>query len=173
MKREFLKNLKLENGESLPDSLIEAIMSEYGKSHRNAEAMAEERSSLRSQLAELQTRLEDSEARLQNTRNWQDRCTELEQQLADLNYGNCIRRAAEGLKFSSKSAGEAFLSALKTRNLPVEQDQLQGFDCFLEEYRQNDPAAFAQEQETTPMFVRGGSGKLNDADHGLRAAFGL
>ena len=135
MKREFLKQLNLD------DAAVDAIMAEYGKSHRQTEQL-------------------------------QQRCTELEQELAQVHYTACIEQATKGLQFSSKSAKDAFVHALQQKKLPLKDESLQGYSEFLAAYRQNDPKAFADETSTA-MFVRGGAGKPTDFEGGLRAAFGL
>ena len=56
MTRDFLKNLDIENGAKLPDSAVEAIMAEHGKTKTSLEqqitTLTTERDNLQAQLGE-------------------------------------------------------------------------------------------------------------------------
>lgn len=83
-------------------------------------------------------------------------------------YDFAIKEKVGDLKFSSKSAKNAFLTQALNKNLPMEGDVILGFDDFVSAYTQNDPDAFAKQEEdkpkpdTKPQFGGKSSGKVSD-----------
>lgn len=65
MKRDFLKNLDLGDGARLPDTAIDAIMAEYGKTvnplKESVTAMTKEREELQGKLTDAQKQLTDTQ----------------------------------------------------------------------------------------------------------------
>lgn len=98
-------------------------------------------------------------------------------QMAESTYGTAQQQTMHNLAFSSESAKKAFAAELKAAQLPVENGMLAGFDAFMEQYRESDPAAFAVPQPAkAPVAVAvrpTGSTALSLADSALRRAFGL
>lgn len=177
MKREFLKNLRLQNGAALSDREIDLIMAESGKMrsglNQSLADLRAERDAAKAELEQVKQALADCQGQAEDAALWQQKCQELEQQLLEAQYGFCVKQAADRLQFTSKSAKNAFLAALRAEKLPMQDGILQGLEEFLEAYRQNDPGAFAAGTGKQPVCIRGGSGRLNQTSDGLRAAFGL
>lgn len=98
----------------------------------------------------------------------------LEQELGALRYGYAARAAAQKLRFSSKSAEQAYLAALTERALPLEDGALVGLEDFNEAFERADPGALRPPEPPLPPLVRAGSElPPNDDDAALRRAFGL
>lgn len=70
---------------------------------------------------------------------------EAEENLFALQCQMAAERQSGEVLFSSASAKKAFMAALLEKRLPLEAGQLQGFAEFEAEWRENDPAAFADE----------------------------
>lgn len=97
----------------------------------------------------------------------------LREQLRQQGAAAAEDNAVRGLAFSSRSAESAFRAALHKAQLPAENGELQGFDAFLQQYRQTDAACFAApETAKPPVFVKASSPDEGVSDT-LRAAFGL
>lgn len=86
---------------------------------------------------------------------------DLRGQLADRDYSDAIARAisSKGLKFSSKSAQQAFTAALKEKKLELKDGELTGLDDFIKSQKEADPDAFAPDK-APPRIVgpMGGGG---------------
>ena len=86
---------------------------------------------------------------------------DLRGQLADRDYSDAITRAisGKGLKFSSKSARQAFAAALKEKKLELKDGELDGLDDFIKAQKEADPEAFAPDK-APPRIVgpMGGGG---------------
>lgn len=108
---------------------------------------------LTSQLSTLQTTYDNAK-------------TDYEQQLLAQKKEFLVRESVNNLKFSSNSAKKAFLADVISKDLPVENDKILGFDDFVNAYKEQDAGAFVQEdsngsgndpQTPAPQF----SGKSN------------
>lgn len=75
----------------------------------------------------------------------------LNQQLQKKDFEFAASRLLSEVKFSSKSAEKAFISGLTEKTLPIQDGKLLGFDDYLEEYKKNDPGAFAATQAAPPV----------------------
>lgn len=89
-----------------------------------------------------------------------------EKQLAEQAYDFAIKENSGKLKFSSNSAKKAFMSALKAKNLSMENGKILGFDDFVNAYKEQDAGAFITDNpspkndEPKPSF----STKTNPGD---------
>lgn len=95
------------------------------------------------------------------TREWQQRHAQdtaaLAQQLEQKDAGYAARQATDALRFSSQSAKKAFAAELAAAQLPYDAatQALTGFDAFVQQYREADPAAFATDgADTLPVLVK-------------------
>lgn len=70
---------------------------------------------------------------------------EAEEELKSLSYAMAVQESCAELDFSSASAKRAFMDELQKENLPLENGIITGFEEFLENWRQKDPKAFAEE----------------------------
>lgn len=189
MTRDFLKNLDLGTGTKLPDSAVEAIMAEHGKTKTTLDqqitTLTTERDNLQTQLGEANNTIKsytdmDIDGIKQSAANWEQKYNTdtqaLKDQLAAAEYGYAVEGAVADLKFSSASAKKAFVADLKAKKLPLQDGKLLGLEDFKKTYQETDPDAFAPEgDDKTPVVTRGsgGSGATLGADAALRAAMGL
>ena len=80
---------------------------------------------------------------------------ELTKLLGDRDYADAVSRAIEnadegkGLKFTSKSAREAFVAAVKSKGLKLTDGELEGFDEFVAARKKADPDAFKKAEDDT------------------------
>lgn len=186
MKRDFLKNLDLGGGTKLPDEAVDAIMAEYGRSKATLEqtisTLTTERDGLQSQLTAANDTIKgykemDIDGIKAVAKDWEAKYNtetqRLKDELAEAQYGYCVKDAVAGLKFSSSSAKRAFTADLTAKKLPIQDGKLLGLDDFVTAYRETDPDAFVAEGKV-PEAVRGGSsGTAPTIADNLRAAFGL
>ena len=61
-----------------------------------------------------------------------------------------LRDSMTGLEFTSEGAKKAFISDVQSKAFKVEGEKLVGFNEFLDGYRQSDPGAFKEKEESTP-----------------------
>ena len=124
---------------------------------KQAEEHAAEISKLQDQLTAANNQIKEFESMdidkiKESAAAWQEKYTASEkawqEKLAGLKYEAAAKDAIADIKFSSNSAKRAFLSDLKAKNLPFENDKLTGFSDFLNSYKEADPDAFAAEEPT-------------------------
>lgn len=119
----------------------------------------------------------DVEKHKASARDWEkkhaDDTAALKAQLKQADYSAAASAAAKRLHFTSESARKAFFAELQAAELPLENGVLTGFDDFAQQYRAQDPTAFAADKE--PVFVKptGNTGVIDPPSAALRAAFGL
>lgn len=99
---------------------------------------------VKKQLADLQTKYDTDTKALQG-------------QLDDRDYSDAINGfiAEKGLKFSSKSAEKAFISAFKEKKLERKDGAFVGADDFLKAQQEADPAAFSAEGGSVKVSLGG------------------
>ena len=68
--------------------------------------------------------------------------TEYEKQLAKQKYEFLVKESVNKIEFSSNSAKKTFIADVLAKNLPVENDNLLGFDDFVNAYKEQDAGAF-------------------------------
>ena len=131
MEREFLESLGLEA------ETVDKILTEQGQELQREKEEA------------AQTRQELEAAR---------------QALKERDYADAIGRAlaganeGRGLKFSSRSAEQVFMTALRERGLELHDGELLGFEGFVREQREADPGAFAPDKPKPHFTGRVGLG---------------
>lgn len=170
MTREFLKNLGLED--SAIDSILNENMQDIGKEKAKTTAAKADLADAQAKLSTAQTELEGLKKVGGDIANIQQQLTELQVkydkdtgdlrgQLADRDYSDAITKAIAGknLKFSSKSAQQAFTTALKEKKLELNDGELTGLDDFIKAQKEADPDAFAPDK-APPRIVgpMGGGG---------------
>lgn len=173
MKTEDLKAL------GLNDDQVQKVFAMNGTDMNDLKqqvtTLTTERDAARSQLGEANKKLEgyDPEWRAKAEKAEND----AKEQVAALQNDFAAQTAISAVKFSSESAKKAFLSDLKAKKLPLQEDKLLGFDDYLANYKKNDPGAFAPEGGL-PRMAAGTSGQPaaptahEQANAALRAAFG-
>lgn len=126
-------------------------------------------------LAELQaklktvgedaTKLKDVQAQLDSlTTTYANAKKDWEKQLDSQRHEFLAREKTNSLKFTSNSAKKAFLADLLIKNLPIENDNLLGFDDYVKAYKENDSGAFVSEEstkDTPPIFSTPANGGSN------------
>lgn len=170
MKREFLEGLGLEK------ETVDKIMAENGADLEREKAKT---TAAKADLADAQGKLTAAQTELDGLKKaggdigrLQQQLTDLQakydndtgdlrSQLADRDYSDAISRAisGKGLKFSSKSAQQAFTAALKEKKLELKDGELTGLDDFIKAQKEADPDAFAPDK-APPRIVgpMGGGG---------------
>lgn len=172
MTREFLKTLGLED--AAIDKILDENMADIGKEKDKATSAKAALADAQGKLTAAQTELEtmkkangDAAAIQQQLTDLQakyDKDTgDLKGQLADRDYSDAIARAinVKSLKFSSKSAREAFEARLLAKKLELKDGELTGLDDFIKAQKEADPEAFAPDK-APPRIVGslgGGNGQ--------------
>lgn len=174
MKTEDLKAL------GLSDEQVQRVFAMNGEEMNGLKAsvatLTAERDTARTSLADANKKLEGYDP------EWKAKAAQAQQQadkqVAELKAGYAADSAASGLKFTSDSAKKAFLSDLKVKNLPLQDDgTLLGFDDYVASYKKTDPGAFAPEGGL-PRVSSSATGTpatptaKDQANAALRAAFG-
>ena len=165
MKRDFLKNLDLGDGVKLPDSAVEAIMAEYGKSKQQFETQI---STLNTQLTEANGKLEGYDP------SWKQKAQkELERQQFDF----ALERAVSAAKPRNAKAVTALLDREK---LTFAGGEIVGLDKQLTALKAGEDTAFLFESDKprkTGLSHQGGrdvggDDKKEEANNALRSVFG-
>ena len=174
MKTEDLKAL------GLSDEQVQRVFAMNGEEMNGLKAsvatLTAERDTARTSLADANKKLEGYDP------EWKAKAAQAQQQadkqVAELKAGYAADSAASGLKFTSDSAKKAFLSDLKAKKLPLQDDgTLLGFDDYVASYKKTDPGAFAPEGGL-PRVSGSATGTpatpttKEQANAALRAAFG-
>lgn len=156
MKRDFLEGLGLEK------ETVDKIMAENGADLEREKAKT---TAAKADLAEAQGKLTAAQEELNGLKKAggdiaavQKQLTDLQAkydkdtgdlkgQLEDRDYSDAITGfiAEKGLKFSSKSAEKAFISAFKEKKLERKDGAFVGADDFLKEQKEADPEAFSSD----------------------------
>lgn len=175
MKREDLTALGITDS-TVVDKIMEAHGKDITKLQNSVNTLTTERDGLNTRLGEANGKLEGYDP------EWKTKAetakTTAETKLKDMQYDFAVKGIAGNLKFTSKAAESGFVSALKAKKLPLQEDgKILGFDDFKTGYEKEDPGAFLSDK-TPPKFSDhtdgpankslAGNEKANDA---LRAAF--
>lgn len=174
MKTEDLKAL------GLSDEQVQRVFAMNGEEMNGLKAsvatLTAERDTARTSLADANKKLEGYDP------EWKTKADQAQQQadqkVAELKAGYAADSAASGLKFTSDSAKKAFLSDLKAKNLPLQDDgTLLGFDDYVASYKKTDPGAFAPEGglprvSSSATGTPAGPTTNEQANAAIRAAFG-
>lgn len=174
MKTEDLKAL------GLSDEQVQRVFAMNGEEMNGLKAsvatLTAERDTARTSLADANKKLEGYDP------EWKAKAAQAQQQadkqVAELKAGYAADSAASGLKFTSDSAKKAFLSDLKAKNLPLQDDgTLLGFDDYVASYKKTDPGAFAPEGglprvSGSATGTPAGPTTNEQANAAIRAAFG-
>lgn len=183
MKREDIKNLLPDISKETLDAIIDLHSADVGAHKQNVTALTAERDQLKNQLEEANKQIQsykgmDIEGIKRAAADWEAKhaadTKALQEQLDAATYGFGVERAVTGLKFSSTAARNQFISDLTAKKLPLQEGKLLGLEDYVKTYRESDPGAFVPENDDkTPVAVKGGGGSIMGADAALRAAFGL
>lgn len=183
MKREEIKNLLPDISKETLDAIMDLHSADVGTHKQNVTALTTERDQLKAQLEEANRQIQsykdmDVEAIKKSAADWEAKhaadTKALQDKLDAATYGFGVERAVAGLKFSSTAARNQFVSDLTAKKLPLQEGKLLGLEDYVKSYRESDPGAFLPENnEKTPVAVKGGGGITLGADAALRAAFGL
>lgn len=174
MKTEDLKAL------GLSDEQVQRVFAMNGEEMNGLKAsvatLTAERDTARTSLADANKKLEGYDP------EWKAKAAQAQQQadqkVAELKAGYAADSAASGLKFTSDSAKKAFLSDLKAKKLPLQDDgTLLGFDDYVASYKKTDPGAFAPEGglprvSGSATGTPAGPTTNEQANAAIRAAFG-
>lgn len=163
MKREFLENLGLEK------EVIDKIMTENGADMEREKARTNQ---AKADLADVQSKLAERDKDLEELRKtagdadaskkqleelqakYNAETEQYKSQIADRDYSDATEYEIvnNNVKFTSKSAKEAFVAGLKANRLPMKDKGLEGFADYLKAQKESDPEAF-QSDKPSPRFV--------------------
>ena len=168
MKRDFLKNLDLGEGAKLPDSAVEAIMAEYGKSKQQFESQV---STLKDQLTEANGKLEGYDP------SWKQKAEDAQKQLERQQFDFALERAVSAAKPRNAKAVMALLDRGK---LTFAAGEIVGLDKQLTALREGEDTAFLfadDKPRKTGLSHQGGrdvggDDKKAEANNALRSVFG-
>lgn len=173
MKQEDLQPLNL-NEEQIA-AVLALSVSELEKQQQTIQTLETAKSQLEQQLGKANETLQGYDP------DWKTKAQQAQQdadnKIAALQREFATKEQTAALHFSSESAKKAFIADLTAKELPLQEGKMLGFDDFVKQYKQSDPAAFAQ-QEQVPRFATtamgtASSGTLKDqANAAIRAAFG-
>lgn len=169
MKRDFLKSLDLGEGATLPDSAVEAIMAEYGKTKQQQDQTIQ---TLQGQLTEANKKLEGYDP------EWKDKAEAAEKKLEAQQFDFALERAVAAAKPRN---AKAVMALLDREKLTFAGGEVVGLDKQLTALKQAEDTAFLFQTETKPTKTGlshqgghpvGGEDKKAEANNALRAAFG-
>ena len=117
------------------------------------ETLQTDRDNLKKMLAEANAKLEGFDP------EWKTKAdqaqADADAKVAKIKRDYLYRDKVSGIKFSSESAKKAFLTDLESKSLPVQDDQVLGFDEFVKSYKDADPNAFAPEKAVPTVTIPG------------------
>ena len=181
MKREFLKNLGLED-ETI-DKILDEASKDIGKEKQKREQAEADLKTAKEQLANRDKDLEELKKSAGDVKAVQDKLDELQskydtetadykKQLEERDYAEAMSSAiaGAGIKFSSKAAEKAFRTELKAKGLTVKDGTLEGFAEYLKGQKEADPEAFAPEKPGPIIHQVGAGGNPGNLSAGAKAA---
>lgn len=155
MKRDEVKAIIPGITDEQLDRVMDLNGADIEKHKQTIATLTTERDTARTQLGEANEKLEGYDP------DWKtkaaDAARKAQEQVDALQSDFAAKGAVSGVKFSSESAKKAFLADLKAKKLPLQEGKLLGFEDFLADYKQSDPAAFAPDRPG-PAFTTPGSG---------------
>lgn len=168
MKRDFLKNLDLGEGAKLPDSAVEAIMAEYGKSKQQFESLV---STLKDQLTEANGKLEGYDP------GWKQKAEDAQKQLERQQFDFALERAVSAAKPRN---AKAVMALLDREKLTFAAGEIIGLDKQLTALKDGEDTAFLfadDKPRKTGLSHQGGrdvggDDKKAEANNALRSVFG-
>lgn len=168
MKRDFLKNLDLGDGERLSDAAVEAIMTEYGKSKKQLETQI---STLNTQLTEANGKLEGYDP------SWKQKAEDAQKELERQQFDFALERAVSAAKPRN---AKAVMALLDREKLTFAAGEIIGLDKQLTALKDGEDTAFLfadDKPRKTGLSHQGGSDvggddKKAEANNALRSVFG-
>lgn len=154
MKREDLAALGL--GEDVVDKVMALHGADIEALKRDKATLTAERDAARTQLGESNGKLEGYDP------DWKAKAAQAQAdaqaQVEKLQRSYAAKEQTAALQFTSESARKAFAAELEAKALPLQDGKLLGFDDFVKQYRESDPAAFAS-GEKPPRFSDTATGR--------------
>lgn len=168
MKRDFLKNLDMGEGARLPDSAVEAIMAEYGKSKTQFETQI---GTLKNQLTEANGKLEGYDP------SWKQKAEDAQKQLERQQFDFALERAVSAAKPRN---AKAVMALLDREKLTFAAGEIVGLDKQLTALKDGEDTAFLfadDKPRKTGLSHQGGrdvggDDKKEEANNALRSIFG-
>lgn len=173
MTRKFLEDLGI--AKELIDKILDENSADIGKeigktntAKADLAAAKGELQTVRAELDELKKSTGDAgevQKKLDELQAKYETDTQaLQRQITDRDYTDAISKAiaaandGKGLKFSSKGAQAAFITALREKGLELKDGALTGFDDFVKAQKEADPDAFASDTPAPKIVSRIGTG---------------
>lgn len=165
MKREFLQNLKV-NEQPLPKEVIDTIMAENGRDIEAAKRPYADYDTLKQQLTEAQTTLQNIqqngqtlEVAQQKAQEWEqkynDAITAHQQELADRDFRQLLERAITGAKGKNVKAISALLDV---ETLKGSKNQEADIKAALEGLKKDSGYLFEEAPKAPPYSAGTGTG---------------
>lgn len=168
MRRDFLKNIDLGEGNTLPDNVIDAIMAEHGKTKQQDQSTIQ---TLQGQINEANKKLEGYDP------EWKAKAEAAEKKLSAQQFDFALERAvAEARPRNAK----AVMALLDREKLTFAAGEVVGLDKQLTALKNGEDTAFLFSDEKprkTGLSHQGGSDvggndKKTEANDALRSVFG-
>lgn len=160
MKREDITALGIEDKDVL-DKILALNGADIEKQKTSVTALTTERDNYKTQLDAANQQIEqfkglNVEQIQQAADSWKSKYetaeADYQSKIAERDYNDAALAAVADVKFTSKAAKSAFLSALKEKQLKLEAGKLIGFDDVLNQAKADDPSAFASDKPV-PKFT--------------------
>lgn len=168
MRRDFLKNIDLGEGNTLPDNVIDAIMAEHGKTKQQDQSTIQ---TLQGQINEANKKLEGYDP------EWKAKAEAAEKKLVAQQFDFALERAvAEARPRNAK----AVMALLDREKLTFAAGEVVGLDKQLTALKNGEDTAFLfsdDKPRKTGLSHQGGSDvggndKKTEANDALRSVFG-
>ena len=153
-------------GEGYSEEIDKLVSDEIGKrfvSKTDFTTKNEAVKDLTQRLAYANARIEsfqdmDIEGIKRSADEWKQKAEQAEQaaeaRVKEMEHDNLLREKLSGFKFTSEYARQGVFNEIKSKNLPVDNGQLTGFDEVLKGIREAQPAAF-EPDKPAPHFSGG------------------
>lgn len=166
MKREFLKNLELE------DETIDKIMSEYGKSISNEKAKVDDLTSKledsNTKIAEYETKITNLEKVSTDSAKVQEELEKLKTQIADRSLNDKIIEAIGDKKFVNDFTKNAIIDEVR-KGLNDEANKGKSISDILTEYTDGKEGIFVENESVSRATGMQNKGNSVPSDDGVMA----
>lgn len=161
-----------QSGVEIPEENKETFLKEFRASYKSTaelDKIREKKESLESRISELNQVVDgykkvDLEGLKKEISDWKTKYENADKEYTAKFNKQLLANAFTGFKFSSKTAKEGIFSkALSSDKIKFDNESVKGLDDFIKDMKEQDPTAFAneQEEEKTPKYSRSISSKPN------------
>lgn len=157
-----IKEILSSAGIEIPNDKYEDFDKEFRKSYKSQaelNKLKEKSEMLEKQLNDANTTIAsfkelDVESIRKQAEDWKSKYEKAEQDYSKKLYKNALQNKFNSIKFSSNSARDMIFDKALSSDIKFENDEIKGFDEFIKSIKENDPAAFYDEEQSQPSFTR-------------------